>query len=114
MNFERTVDYFTSLNIPMPSINAAMAGTTECVGGLLLLLGLASRVVSLQLVVVMVVAYLTADAEAVQHIFSNPDEFTAASPFLFLLTSVIVAFFGAGKFSLDTLLARFIKRRIEP
>jgi putative oxidoreductase len=54
----------------------------------------------------MIVAYLTADAEAVAHIFSNPDEFTSASPFLFLLTALIVAFFGAGRVSADEILSR--------
>jgi putative oxidoreductase len=108
VNFERTVDFFTSLNIPFPALNAAMAGTVECLGGLLLLLGLGSRIVSLQLIVVMVVAYLTADAEAVSHIFSNPDEFTSASPFLFLLTAIIVAVFGAGRISFDKVLERYL------
>ncbi|MCU0427389.1 MAG: DoxX family protein [Candidatus Kapabacteria bacterium] len=106
-NFERTVEFFTGLNIPFPTVNAAMAGTAECLGGLLLLLGLCSRIVSLQLMVVMVVAYLTADAEAVSHIFSNPDEFTSASPFLFLLTAIIVAVFGAGRISFDEVLRRY-------
>jgi putative oxidoreductase len=35
MNFDRTVEFFTSLNIPLPAVNAAMAGTVECLGGLL-------------------------------------------------------------------------------
>jgi putative oxidoreductase len=80
-------------------------------GGLLLLIGLFSRVVSLQLIVVMIVAYLTADAEAVQNILSKPDDFTSASPFLFLLTAVIVACFGGGKFSLDTLLGKLLSNQ---
>ncbi len=111
LNFDRTVEFFTSLNIPLPAVNAAMAGTVECLGGLLLLIGLFSRVVSLQLIVVMIVAYLTADAEAVQNILSKPDDFTSASPFLFLLTAVIVACFGGGKFSLDTLLGKLLSNQ---
>jgi putative oxidoreductase len=110
MNFDRTVEFFTSLNIPLPAVNAAMAGTVECLGGLLLLIGLFSRVVSLQLIVVMIVAYLTADAEAVQNILSKPDDFTSASPFLFLLTAIIVAFFGAGKWSADSIVQRFLTK----
>ncbi len=111
LNFDRTVEFFTSLNIPLPAVNAAMAGTVECLGGLLLLIGLFSRVVSLQLIVVMIVAYLTADAEAMQNILSKPDDFTSASPFLFLLTAVIVACFGGGKFSLDTLLGKLLSNQ---
>lgn len=111
MNFDRTVDFFTSLNIPFPAFNVAMAGTTECLGGLLLLVGLFSRVVSLQLIVVLMVAYLTADADAVKNILEKPDDFTAATPFLFLLATLTVAFFGAGKWSLDEFLRRFIAKK---
>lgn len=111
INFDRTVAFFTSLNIPLPTLNAALAGTTECVGGLLLLLGLGSRVVSLQLVAVMVVAYLTADAEALAAIFSKPDDFTSAAPFLFLLAALLVAVFGAGKWSADEVLKRYLAKK---
>ncbi len=65
---------------------------------------------SLQLIVVMIVAYLTADAAAVQNILSKPDDFTSASPFLFLLTAIIVAFFGAGKWSADSIVQRFLTK----
>lgn len=110
INFDRTVEFFTSLNIPLPVVNAALAGTTECLGGLLLIVGLGSRLVSLQLAVVMIVAYLTADAEVFGNILTKPDDFTAASPFLFLLTALIVVFFGAGKWSADAILSRFVAK----
>ena len=54
----------------------------------------------------MIVAYLTADSEALKSIFSNTDKFTSATPFLFLLTSLLVLAFGPGAFSADRLLAR--------
>ncbi|MDB6154177.1 MAG: DoxX family protein [Chthoniobacteraceae bacterium] len=102
----QVTEFFTSLNIPLPGLNAWMAGTIECVGGLFLLAGLASRLTAIPLIVTMIVAYLTADSEAVKNIFSDPDKFTEATPFLFLLASVIVFIFGPGAFSLDRLLAR--------
>ncbi len=104
MNLEKTTAFFTDLGLPLPKLNAIMAGSTECVGGLLLLLGLCSRLVSVPLMFTMIVAYATADKEAVQAIFSDPDKFTSAAPFLFLLASVIVFAFGPGKISLDALL----------
>jgi putative oxidoreductase len=87
----------------MPKLNAILAGSTECVGGLLLLLGLGSRLVSVPLIFTMVVAYLTADREALNAIFSDTDKFTSAAPFLFLLTCLIVLAFGPGKLSVDAL-----------
>ena len=76
MHLDRTAGFFESLNIPLPKVNAILAGTTEAAGGLLLLLGLGSRIVSVPLMFVMVIAYATADQEAVQAIFSDPDKFT--------------------------------------
>src|SRR5690348_2415855 len=46
MNLDRTAEFFQSLHIPMPRLNACLAGGTECIGGLLLLLGLGSRLIS--------------------------------------------------------------------
>lgn len=106
MHLDKITAFFTELGIPMPALNATMAGVTECVGGLLLLLGLASRPAALALTGVMTVAYLTADHEAVVNIFSNPDAFIAADPFHFLLTSVLVLTLGPGNISLDALLRK--------
>jgi putative oxidoreductase len=52
------------------------------------------------------VAYLTADNEAMRAIFSEPDKFTSAAPFLFLFASVIVLLFGPGAISLDYLIGK--------
>jgi putative oxidoreductase len=109
-NLERTTAYFRDdLNLPLPALNAAMAGTVECYGGMLLLVGLASRLTAIPLIVTMVVAYLTADIDVVKNIFSEPDKFTAADPFLFLLTAVLVLAFGPGVFSLDHLIGRKLR-----
>lgn len=106
MNLERTAGFFESLQIPAPRLNAMMAGSVECVGGLLLLLGLGGRIVPLPLIFTMVVAYATAESEAVRALFSDPDKFLSAAPFMFLLVSLIVFLFGPGRFSLDAILSR--------
>ncbi len=106
INHARTTEFFASLNLPLPSLNAWMAGATECVGGLFLAAGFASRLTCIPLIVTMIVAYLTADNEALRAIFSDTDKFTEAAPFLFLLTSLIVLAFGPGVFSLDHLIGK--------
>jgi uncharacterized membrane protein YphA (DoxX/SURF4 family) len=65
---------------------------------------LASRPLALLIVISMIVAYITADFEAVSNIFSDPDKFVKADPFPFLLTALIVFAFGAGRFSVDAML----------
>ncbi len=104
------VKFFTDLNIPFPEINAYLASMTECFGGLCLLLGLASRIATIPLVFTMIIAYITADNEAVRNIFNDPDQFLKATPFLFMLTSLLVLFFGAGKFSVDRILSYYFRK----
>lgn len=105
-HLERTAGFFAGLGIPMPMLNATLAGTVECVGGALLLVGLASRVVALPLIFTMIVAYATAHLDSVREVFSNPDGFVTQAPFLFLMASVIVLLFGPGRFSLDAILSK--------
>jgi putative oxidoreductase len=101
----KVVGFFTDLGIPSPALNAYFVSALEFGGGILLILGLGSRLIALPLVIDMIVAYITADREALLSIFSNPDKFTAAAPYTFLVASLIVLIFGPGKVSLDALLA---------
>jgi putative oxidoreductase len=106
VNHEKVTGFFQSLHIPMPGFNAYLAGGTECVGGLLLLIGLGTRLVSLPLIFTLTIAYLTAEQDALKQIFSDPDKFVTAAPFLFLEACVILLAFGPGKFSVDYLLEK--------
>src|SRR6516164_1601420 len=109
-NIGKVSEWFTSLGIPLPTLNAYFIGSLECFGSLLLIIGLASRPLSLLIVISMTVAYLAADFEAVSSFFSDPDKFVKADPFPFLLTAVIVLVFGPGSFSIDALIKRILHR----
>lgn len=111
MNLDRTTGFFESLHIPFPHLNAWIVGLTECIGGLLLLAGLGSRPIAALLAFDMIVAYLTADIDKVKHIFSDPDKFLSADPFLFMLACFIVLAFGPGVFSLDWLIGKKLSRK---
>lgn len=108
MNHAQVTEFFQSLHIPFPGFNVYLAGGTECFGGLLLLAGLGSRLISMPLIFVTIIAYLTAEFDTVKNIFSNPDKFVTADPFLFMLAAIIVLAFGPGIFSLDWLIGKFI------
>lgn len=110
LNIEKTAEFFGSLNIPMPLVNAYLAGATECFGGLLLVAGIASRLVAIPVAFTMIVAYVTADFEALTSIFTDPDKFVAAAPFPFLFTALLVLAFGPGAVSIDALIKRFTPR----
>lgn len=106
MNLEKTAGFFGSIGIPFSYLSAIMAGGTEFLGGLLLAFGLWTRVASLPLIFTMVVAYATAHREELLAIGSDPEKFTSAAPFLFLLVSTVTLAFGPGIFSVDRLLNR--------
>jgi putative oxidoreductase len=103
-NLEKVTGFFTKLGIPAPAFNAAFVSGLEFVGGILLILGLGSRLIALPMVINMMVAYVTADREALFSFLSNPDKFTAAAPYTFLFASLLVLIFGPGRFSADAML----------
>src|SRR5260370_13419558 len=88
-DINKVVGFFTDLGIPAPVLNAYFVSALEFGGGLLLILGLASRLMGLPLAVDMIVAYITADREALFSIISAPDRFSSAPPFTFTMSSLI-------------------------
>ena len=111
MDIPKFTGLFQGWGFPFPKFNVYLAGSTECFGGLLLLSGLASRVTTIPLIITMIVAYITASPDAVKNIFSKPDDFVSADPFLFMLAAIIVFIFGPGPLSLDGLIGRILKAR---
>ena len=101
-NHQRVTDFFTSLGIPMPGLNAWFIGGLELVGGALLLLGLLARPIAFLLTCNMLVAYVTADRPALFGVFHDLDTFLRADPFWFLFVSIVVLTLGPGAISLDS------------
>ena len=95
-NIDRVTTFFAQLGIPAPGLNAHFIAGLELAGGILLVLGLASRLIGLMLTVNMLVAYLAADREALFSVISDPDKFYAASPYTFLIASLIILAFRRG------------------
>src|ERR1700739_2076654 len=87
-------EFFASLGLPMPAQTAVFIACVEFFGGIFLALGLFSRMTALVLTINMVVAYVTADREALLSVFSDPDKFYAAAPYTLLVASVIILLFG--------------------
>src|SRR3954462_5249978 len=63
-HIDKVVSFFTDLGIPVPTLRAYFIASLETVGGILLILGLASRLNSVPLLINMIVADITADREA--------------------------------------------------
>ena len=93
-------EWFGSMGIPLPLLNAYMAASTEVAGVVLLTLGLLTRAIAIPLMVVMVVAIVTV------HL---PNGFSAGDngfeiPLYYMLFLLLFFANGAGKFSLDRLI----------
>jgi putative oxidoreductase len=105
-NLPHVTEFFASLGLPAPGPTAIFVSTVEFVGGILLAVGLLSRIAALAIVIDMFTAYVTADREALLSFLSDPGKFYVADPFTFLFVGLLVLFFGPGKLSLDTLVER--------
>jgi putative oxidoreductase len=101
-NLDQITEFFASLNIPAPGAQAAMVSTIEFTGGLLLILGLGTRIAASLLIGVMTVAIYTAKLPELHGVvdLANTIEWTYLAMFVWLAVS------GAGKASLDHLIAR--------
>jgi len=93
-------EWFGSMGMPFPTLNAYMAATTEITGVVLLTLGLFTRLISIPLIVVMIVAIVTVH---LPHGFSAGDN-GFEIPLYYMLFLALFASLGAGKLSLDYLL----------
>lgn len=92
--------WFESMSIPFPSLNAYIVASTEFLGVVLLTLGLFTRLISVPLMVIMVVAIVTVHLGNGFSAGNNGFEI----PLYYLLFLALFASHGAGKLSLDYLL----------
>jgi putative oxidoreductase len=110
----KTTEFFESLKLfgrfplPAPALNVYVSGSTELVGGILLMLGLFSRPVAVLLFFNFCVAYATAGWSEIGDLvhFRGPDNFINDAAFPFLVVSLLVFAFGPGRVALDALIFR--------
>lgn len=103
-NLAKVTGFFTELHIPAPAFNAALVGYSELICGALLLIGLASRLATIPLLVSMTVALLTAKRGDI-HGFT--DLFGQAE-FTYLCMLLVVLVIGPGGASIDGAIAKSI------
>ncbi|HEU0092118.1 MAG TPA: DoxX family protein [Vicinamibacteria bacterium] len=108
-NFDNTVEFFASQNIPFPALNAAFVSRLEYYGGILLVVGLLTRIVAALLASTMVVALLTERAQFFAAWRWTGDVGPAdISSWVCLLFFSWLVFYGPGPISLDYFLARWL------
>jgi len=110
-NLPHVVDFFTSLGLPAPGPTAVFVSTVELVGGILLALGFVTMPTCIAIVIDMLMAYVTADKEALTSFLSDPGKFYNADPFTFLFAGLLILIFGPGKISIDHYLSEFVFKK---
>ena len=112
------VGRFTKLGIPFPHFTADFVGYLEIIGGLLLLLGLTTRLIAIPFIIEMIVAILSTKIS--MYLGTSPLPLPPSPPqvgmwavlhevrseYAQLLTSAFLLINGPGKWSLDALLQR--------
>jgi len=101
-NISGVAEWFGELGIPFPTINAYLAASTEAAGVVLLVLGLAIRVISIPLIITMIVAIVTVHWQNGFDAGNNGFEI----PLYYLLFLFILLIKCSGKYSLDYLLKK--------
>jgi len=92
--------WFGSMEIPFPTLNAYLAATTELSGVVLLTLGFLTRLIAIPLIAVMIVAIITV------HL---PQGFSAGNngfeiPLYYMIMLFVLVAHGPGCFSIDKLI----------
>ncbi|GGA25888.1 DoxX family protein [Dyella nitratireducens] len=103
-NLDGFTQRFIGWGIPHPAFNAALSAWTELLGGLLLMLGLFTRLVSIPMIINMIVAL----ALVVSTRLMGLDDYVEADEVLYITIFFWFLIAGPGKISLDTLIARWL------
>ena len=108
-HLDGVIDYFRTLGIPAPELQAPFAAAMEFACGLAVLLGFCTRLAAVPLIVIMLVAIKTAKAGDFAEA-GDPLEWLnvlfGLSEFLYIVLLAWLALAGAGALSLDRLLFR--------
>jgi putative oxidoreductase len=101
-SLDKVTQFFVTLHIPMPGLNAVVVAYSELICGALLVIGLGMRLATIPLIVSMVVAILTAKLGDIHGLF----DLVGADEFTYLCVLIMLALIGPGKASLDHVLCR--------
>lgn len=99
-HLDKVIAYFTELGIPAPQIQAPFVAGVEFFCGSAVLLGVLTRLASIPLIGIMIVAILTAKRDQI----SDLSEIFGIAEFLYIILLISLIFSGSGLLSLDTFL----------
>ena len=95
-------EWFDSIGIPFPLLNAYLATVTETLGVLLLALGLFTRFISIPLIITMIVAIVTVHGVNGFEAGNNGFEI----PLYYIVMLFVLLVYGSGKISIDSIISK--------
>jgi putative oxidoreductase len=101
------IEYFRSLGIPAPELQAPFVAGLELVGGSLLIVGLGARLLAAPLIGTMVVAIITAKKDEIESL----TDVLGFIEWHYLVFFAVIVLCGPGRLSLDHLLAKRLLNR---
>jgi len=101
-NVSGIANWFESMNYPFPLLNAYLATITETAGVILLALGLGTRLISVPLIIVMLVAITTVHWGNGFDAGDNGSEI----PLYYILMLIVLIVYGPGRISIDNLIEK--------
>ncbi|MCI0617278.1 DoxX family protein, partial [bacterium] len=101
-NISKTIEFFDQLGIPYSHFHAYEVALFETIGGILLIVGFASRLISIPLTIILITALSTAHADALSNFkfILDPKSLVGENPYPFLITTLMVFCFGPGRISI--------------
>jgi len=99
-NVNGIAEWFGSMNYPLPTLSAYIATITETAGVILLFIGLGTRIISIPLIVVMLVAIFTVHLSNGFNAGDNGFEI----PLYYLVMLLTLVVYGSGKYSVDNII----------
>jgi len=106
-NMEGIALWFESLGYPLPKLSAYLAAITEGAGVILLFFGIATRVISVPLMFIMLVAIFTVHWKGGFEAANNGFEI----PLYYFIMLFALMIFGGGKLSIDYILSRRFNKK---
>ena len=100
------VGRFDKIGIPMPDILAPFVGVNEITCGILILLGLATRIAAIPLIIVMIVAIVTTKIPMLMDKGFWAMAHEGRADFAMILSLCFLVAVGAGSWSLDHLITK--------
>ena len=116
MNVQGTAQHFKEWGVPLPVLSVYISGTTELVGGIMLILGFGARLIAVPLLFNFIVAYATASRDNLVQLVFGPkrlegyDAVINDAAFTMIVLSLAMLAFGAGRVSVDHLIRRRVQK----